>query len=206
MLQPVNKDELLARLSQRDPAALEALMKIYFPLLCRFAEKILADASPVKDIVQDTFINYWKSDHQFAALDNLKAFLLVSTKNGCLNYLRGRERQEKTHRAATAETPLETDSIETDIVTNELLALIYETVAQMTPAMQEIFYLSFREGMTVKEIAAHLNMNIKAVKKKKYKALVILRSKFGSRHDLLPLVISVLAEGVNILLEESKKM
>ncbi len=59
-MQPVNKDELLARLSQRDPAALEALMKIYFPVLCRFAEKVLSDASPVKDIVQDTFINYWK--------------------------------------------------------------------------------------------------------------------------------------------------
>ncbi len=197
MLHPFNYDELLSKLSQRDPTALETLMDIYFPVLCRFAEKILKDASPAKDIVQDTFINYWKSENHFPSLNNLKAFLLISTRNGCLNYLRGRERQEKTHRVVAAQTPLETDSIYTDIIRNELLALIYETVSQMTPAMQEIFYLSFREGMTVKEISAHLKMNIKAVKKQKYKALVILRTKFGPKRDLLPLLLVV-------LLEESK--
>ncbi len=195
MSQLFNNDELLLKLSQRDPAALEALMEIYFPVLCRFAEKILPDAALAKDAVQDTFINYWRSTQQFASLGNLKAFLLIATRNSCVNSLRGRDRQAKTHRAATAAALLETESIHTEIVKNELLALIYDTVRQMTPAMQEIFYLSFRDGMTVKQISAHLSMNVKAVKKQKYKALVILRTRFGHRRDLLPLILFLLLEG-----------
>ena len=190
-----NNEELLSKLSERDPAALETLMEIYYPALCRFAGSFLTDASLAKDIVQDTFINYWRSEHHFPSLNNLKAFLLVSTRNGCMNYLRGRERLERTHKAASAAMPLETESIYADIVKNELIALIYETVAQMSPRMQEIFYLSFREGMTVKEISAHLDMNLKAVKKQKYKALVMLRSKFGSKRDLLPILLAIFLQG-----------
>lgn len=190
-----NNEEFLSKLSERDPAALEKLMEIYFPVLCRFAASFLTDASLAKDIVQETFIHYWKSTHRFPSLNNVKAFLLVSTRNGCMNYLRGRERQEKMHKAASARTPLATESVYADIVKNELIALIYETVAQMSPTMQEIFYLSFREGMTVKEISAHLKMNLKAVKKQKYKALIVLRSKFGSKRNLLPVLLVLFQAG-----------
>ena len=169
-------------------------MDVYFPVLCGFAEKILPDASLAKDVAQETFIRYWKSENRFDSLNNLKAYLLVSTRNGCLNYLRGRDRQAKTHKAVQDQSPIETDSILTEIVKNELLALIYQTVGEMSPSMQEVFYLSFREGMTVKEISAHLNRNIKAVKKQKYKALVILRTKFGPNRDLLALLFILLLQ------------
>jgi RNA polymerase sigma-70 factor (family 1) len=192
MSQPFNKQELLYRLSQGDPAALEELVNAYFPVLCRFAEKFLPDSSLAKDIVQETFINLWKARKSFESLSGLKGFLYTSTRNGCLNHLRGREREENKHLAASSLDPLEMDSVLTEIVRAESIALIYETVRLMPEKMQEIFYLSFQEGLTVKEISISLDMNIKAVKKQKYKALVILRAKFGSNREPLLALLTLL--------------
>lgn len=171
--------DLLRRFSDGDPAALEALVAAYFPIMCRFAEKFLADPDSAKDVVQEAFIHLWNGRRPFATIASLRSYLFASTRNGCLNYIRGRERQEGKHQAATALDPTEMDSVLTEMVKAEFLSAVYDTVRLMTPQMQEVFYLSFREGLTVKEISIHLNMNLKAVKKQKYKALVILRNKFG---------------------------
>jgi RNA polymerase sigma-70 factor (family 1) len=188
----LTEKELLHQFSGGDPAALEALVNTYFPVLCRFAEKFLPDSSLAKDIVQETFINLWKTRRSFDSLDSLRSFLFAAARNGCLNHIRGRERQENKHQAASAQNPLEMDSVLTEIVHAEFFALIYETVRLMSPQMQEIFYLSFKEGLTVKEISIHLNMNIKAVKKQKYKALVILRGKFGGNREALLVLLPLL--------------
>lgn len=184
------EDELLHKFSEGDSAALEALVEAYYAILCRFAEKFLPDPSFAEDIVQEAFINLWKGRRPFNSLGELRSFLFTAARNGCLNHIRGQERQSNKHLAAAARDPSDEDSVLTEIVNAEFFGLIYATVRTMSPSMQEIFYLSFREGMTVKEISVHLNMNIKAVKKQKYKALVILRSKFGSnRETLLALLV-----------------
>jgi RNA polymerase sigma-70 factor (family 1) len=192
VLYALTEHELLRQLSEGDPAALEELVNTYFPVLCRFAEKFLPDSSLAKDIVQETFINLWKTRKSFESLSSLKSFLYTSTRNGCLNHLRGMERQENKHLAAAARDPREMDSVLTEIVRAESIALIYDTVRSMPEKMQEIFFLSFQEGLTVKEISISLDMNIKAVKKQKYKALVILRSKFGSNREPLLTLLALL--------------
>jgi RNA polymerase sigma-70 factor (ECF subfamily) len=70
----------------------------------------------------------------------------------------------------------------------ENLALIYQAVRTLPPKMREVFILSYREGMTVKQISLHLNMKVKAVKNLKYRTLVTLRSKFRDNHASLLLL------------------
>jgi RNA polymerase sigma-70 factor (family 1) len=185
-------EELPARVSLEDPDALELLIRSYYAVLCRFAENFLPDASLAEDIVQETFIKLWKSGKSFDSMKALKAYLYTITRNGCLDLIRSRSRMDNRHQHATAGNEEATEPVVATIIRAESIALIYQAVKAMPAKTQEIFVLSYREGMTVSEIAAHLGMNVKAVKKQKYKALVALRGRFANnREPLLGLLTTV---------------
>lgn len=192
----LTEDELLSRFSVGDPTALETLIRSYYPVLCRFAEKFLPDASLAKDVAQESFIKLWKSGKSFDSLQALKAYLFAITRNGCLDMIRNRSRLDNRHRQAAADIEEAMEPVLTEIIRAESVALIYQAVKTMPAKMQQVFILSYREGMTVSEIAAHLGMNLKAVKKQKYKALVALRGRFAKRREpLLSLLTTVVLMG-----------
>ena len=190
------EEELLSRFSVGDPAALETLIRSYYPVLCRFAEKFLPDASLAKDVAQESFIKLWKSDKSFDSLQALKAYLFAITRNGCLDMIRNRSRLDNRHQQAAADIEEAMEPVLTEIIRAESVALIYQAVKAMPVKMQQVFILSYREGMTVSEIAVHLGMNLRAVKKQKYKALVALRGRFAKRREpLLSLLTTVVLMG-----------
>lgn len=165
---------------------------MYFPVLCIFAERILTDPSLAKDMVQETFIKFWHLDRSFESFDALKGFLYATTRNGCLNLLRGMERRENRHLEAQSRIPDMADPIDSELVHAETIALIYRVVRTLPRPAQEIFYLSYEEGMTVSEIAAQLNMKLKTVKNHKYKTLLLLRAKLRSDQGPLLVFLSLL--------------
>jgi RNA polymerase sigma factor (sigma-70 family) len=177
---PFDESDLLASLAREDPAALQALIEIYFPILCRFAEKHLRDCSLAKDVVQETFIKFWFAHQVFESINGLKAYLFTSTRNGCLNLVRSREREANRHLAVFGGTPAATDSILTSIVHSENIARVYQVVRNMPPATQKIFYLSYEEGLSVKQISEYLKMKLNTVKSHKYIALRHLRIKLAN--------------------------
>lgn len=186
------EDELPTGVSLEDPDVLETLIRSYYAVLCRYAENFLPDAALAQDIVQETFIKLWKSGKSFDSIKALKAYLYTITRNGCLDMIRSRTRMDNRHQQSAADSEASAESVLAAIIRAESIALIYQAVKAMPAKMQEIFILSYREGMTVGEIAAHLGMNVKAVKKQKYKALVSLRDRFANnREPLLGLLITV---------------
>lgn len=187
-----NDGEFLAKLSKRDPEAFQTLIKIYFPILCGFAGKMLPDSSLAKDIVQETFISFWKHQGSFETPASLKSFLFTVTRNGCLNLLRSREREQNRHAMTAEQTPQETDSVLGNIVRSEVVALIYQLVQDLPAKMQQVFYLSFEEGLSIEEIAKVLNISAKTVRNQKYNALKVLRKKVRDRPDLLLALTSFL--------------
>ncbi|QEC78912.1 RNA polymerase sigma factor [Mucilaginibacter ginsenosidivorax] len=183
------ESDLFIRLTKGDSSALEDLMKAYFPMLCRYAEHFTHDPSMAEDIVQESFIRYWQSGGAFKNLDGVKAFLFTVTKNGALNSIRGRKREEdKLLNAARLES-LAVDSIDGEIVKLEFLAEINLFVQQLPEKMKEVFLLSFEEGLTIEEISNKLNISRKTVRNQKYNSLVLLRKQFG--HLGIPLLLVI---------------
>jgi len=180
-----NDGELLAKLSKRDPEAFQTLIRIYFPILCSFAAKMLPDGSLAKDIVQETFISFWNHQGSFETPASLKSFLFTVTRNGCLNLLRSREREQNRYAMTAEHMPQETDSVLGAIIRSEVVALIYQLVQDLPPKMQQVFYLSFEEGLSIEEIAGVMNISAKTVRNQKYNALQVLRKKVRDRPDML---------------------
>ena len=188
----LDEQELFRQLSAGDPAALQVLVKAYFPILSRFAKKFLPDAALAEDIAQETFIKFWQYQGSFETFQGLKSFLFTVTRNGCLNLQRGREREEDKHQKSSAVQEVETSSVYDEITRLEYLGQINLVVRRMPAKMQEIFLLSFEEGLTIDEIAAKLRISVKTVRNQKYKSLVILRKRFGNSGGSLLLLLHLL--------------
>jgi RNA polymerase sigma-70 factor (ECF subfamily) len=179
---------LLRQLSAGDPAALREIVLVYFPILCRYAEKFLPDSFLAKDIVQETFVKLWQYQGTFETFQGLKSFLFVVTRNGCLNLQRGRAREEKKHHMHAKEEMTDAEAYD-EIAWMEQLARINEAVMQMPEKMRTVFLLSFREGLSIGEIARRMNISNKTVRNQKYKSLIVLKGFFhGSRASFLLLL------------------
>ena len=54
----------------------------------RLARRILNSAEDAEDIVQEVFLKMWSKDIDISSLKNIDAFMLVITKNLCLDKIR----------------------------------------------------------------------------------------------------------------------
>ena len=70
-----NDNDCLELLKKNDAAAWQYLIRIYFPVLCRFAKKILNNDATAEDVVTDVFVKLWRYNVDFAGGQR--------TKRGC---------------------------------------------------------------------------------------------------------------------------
>ena len=168
-------------------------MELYFPVLCRFAEKYVGDSLQAQDIVQETFIRFWKKRSLFATTYALKRFLYVSVRNACLDTLRNQQRAANRVEEFVRYRRWE-DSVGVDeIIYSELLAAIRRAMLALPEKMQEVFCLAYMEGLSNDEISARLQLSHQTVRNQKTRALQILRRQFIDKDDpFLTLLIILL--------------
>jgi RNA polymerase sigma-70 factor, ECF subfamily len=79
-----------------DREALAMLYDRYSSLAYGVAMRVLGDPARAEDAVQDAFINVWNRASTFdAARGSLRAWLLTTVRNRCIDYLRGRGSRER---------------------------------------------------------------------------------------------------------------
>src|SRR5438094_865151 len=90
---------LAAGLAAGNHEALAELYDRYAGLAYGVAMRVLGDPARAEDAVQDAFMNVWRRASSFdPERGSLRAWLLTSVRNRCIDYLRGRgshERQEQ---------------------------------------------------------------------------------------------------------------
>ncbi len=71
----------------------EETISLYQPLLYSIAYNILGKVADAEDIVQDTFLKWFRVEHQ--KVENSKAYLVKSVKNACLNHINVLQRRKE---------------------------------------------------------------------------------------------------------------
>jgi RNA polymerase sigma-70 factor, ECF subfamily len=79
-----------------DREALAMLYDRYSSLAYGVAMRVLGDPARAEDAVQDAFVNVWNRASTFdAARGSLRAWLLTTVRNRCIDYIRGRGSRER---------------------------------------------------------------------------------------------------------------
>ncbi|MEO9806477.1 MAG: RNA polymerase sigma-70 factor [Reichenbachiella sp.] len=164
----------------KDKKAFEDLFKEYYPYLCSFAKKYVADIDDCKDIVHNVFLNLWQKQADLHSDTSLKSYLFKSVHNRCLNYIR--DRKKIVHHDLSMESLPLADYIEsTDYLEqSELEIKIKVSIDDLPDSCRQVFILSRFEEKKYKEIAEQLGISVKTVEGQMSRALKILREKLGA--------------------------
>lgn len=107
----------------------------------RYALQILQrDSAAAEDIVEEVLIKIWERADHFSTFSEVKGFLYASVRNGCLNILRSRQREQV--RAETFLRLHETGAVnctDAEIVYSETLAHIRQSIDALPDKMREVF-------------------------------------------------------------------
>lgn len=187
MAKKYTEPEIIDGLKDDDRWVFDRVFEDYFPPVQYFATRLIGDAEEARDIVIRTFQTMWRLKSNFASLNNIKAFLYITTRNNCLNYLQYRQRQEagrKAYEARLMEAGSD-KSAELCMIEAELLQLIHQKIEVLPKKCKEIFKLTYFEGMKAGEIAKLLHISTSTVTTQRSIAIKYLREVLSQEEFLL---------------------
>lgn len=184
-------EDLIREISQGNKSAFDQLFRNYYMALRHYAQRFVKDITQAEDIVQDVFFNIWIKREQIDNVKSIGAYIKTAVHNECISKLRKNLKTGIIAIDDIADFELENlygeiFQYQDSVSSKELSIVIGRAIDDLPPQSRNVFILSRSFGFKNKEIAAHLNISVKAVEKHITKALSILREKLK---DYLPFLL-----------------
>lgn len=160
---------LFVRIANSDKDAFDALFRLQYANLCRFAHNFVAETGVAEEVVSDVFVWLWTHRMELAAVSNPDTYLFTAVKNRCLNTLRQTSQTVPLdacfEKDAAAETPLAE-------MEREELSQKLRTIVAALPEQQRIVFNMIKEnGLIAAQCADILHLSRRTVETHLYKAL-----------------------------------
>lgn len=149
----MNDDELISLIQSGDETAAEELVKRWYVPILRYCRQHCGSTKEAEDIVQETFLNLFRSLPQYKGKGKFKTYLYTIAKHLCIDES-GKIRC----------LPLEEEKLVQDhdeILQVEDRAEIGSLLQTLPEKQREAIILRFGEGLTYAEIAKVMGCNIR---------------------------------------------
>ncbi len=172
---------LLARIVDRDEAAVESLYARYSGPLYSLAYRVTGADRFAQDVVQEVFIALWKDAARFdPSRGSVGPWLFSLARHKAIDLVR----REANVRKRTADVDLEFEVAPEDVDRTAWLNLrrdrVREAVASLTEAQRTALELAFFGGLTHVEVAERLGIPLGTAKTRIRSALLRLREVLGN--------------------------
>lgn len=184
---PLSND-IIVSLQKGGPEALQLLLKQFYSPLCLFAERLLTDKAAAEDIVGESFIKLWNKRSDFETLQNIKAFMYITVRNACLNYLKQAKRESLNQKQLAYITGEKEEFVLNEMIRAEVLKEIMHEVDKLPEQCGKVLRLGYLEGLKNQEIADLLGISVHTVKNQKARAIQLLKVKLRDR-DLMTFLL-----------------
>jgi len=181
--------DLMYEFNKGNPKSLKAIFDRYYAPLCFFAERMVAHREQAQDIVTECFVKLWELHANFATEQNIKAFLYITTKNACLNYLKQSERNAMRQSDLAYFHSHAEDHILSEMTRADVLREVYTAIESLPPQCRKILRMSFVDGMKNQEIAEQLKLSVQTVKNQKVRAIYLLKMKLLNANPVVLLFL-----------------
>lgn len=161
MLNDHNFKSLIAQGNQRK---FRQLMELTSDDLLWFAVGFLKNREIAEEIVSDVYVNIWNNRGQLECILNLKSYLFISVRNGCLSHLR----KVKNDKIISLDSVSEFQFIhvagpEDAYIEKETIEQIYAAIETLPCKCKLAFTLAKINGLKYSEIAEVLGISEKTV-------------------------------------------
>ncbi|QJB30394.1 RNA polymerase sigma-70 factor [Chitinophaga oryzae] len=192
------EDAFIQQLAAGDQQVFRQLFDWHYKALCYFAGSIVSHTHAAEDLVQEAFSKLWDKRGDFQSTASIKAFLFISTRNACLNYLKQQnrltEREQEFLYHQDGQTAPVAAGFDPLLAETELLQHLYAAIEQLPAQCKRVFKMGYLEGRKNEEIATALNISYNTVRTQKLRAIKLLRSSVLKKQvlPLLPLYLTLL--------------
>ena len=190
LIRPGNETACKEMLRQGDATAIAGLFETYYSLLLGYACKFVSRPA-AEDIVQDLFVTLLKKQEQIDIRLSIKAYLLRSIRNRCVDHIRHSQvHQQYTNQAMTELTLRELDYFDPSTGNISLLVADHEqavnqAIVQLPSRCREILHLKYQHNLSAREIGQLLHISSRTVETQLYKAIKAIRQKVQKLSYLL---------------------
>ncbi|HEX9512290.1 MAG TPA: sigma-70 family RNA polymerase sigma factor [Puia sp.] len=174
-------DDFIADFLRGDQRAFTAVYNEYYSRIYVFAVKLILDKEEAKDLTIDTFRKLFTKNKDFDNLPNMKAFLYITVRNTCLNYLRYLRQQSKQQKELLLD--LENDrKLENKPIEGQVIQALYKALERLPPKSGRIVQMIYLEGLKYEEVGKLLNISLATVKSQRKYALDLLKEYLSEKH------------------------
>lgn len=181
--------QLIEKFKEGDEGAARKIFKMFWLQLTLFARELIKDEEEAKDIVQEIFLKLWQLRENFETLQNVKAFLYISTRNKCFDLFTQRKSQNENHQQIFY---LEQNNAENenanDEITADLFDMLHNEIENLPKVPRTVFILTYFKNMSIQEIANKLGINAQTVRNQKARAIKALKEIFQDKELMLLLI------------------
>ncbi|MBC7761198.1 MAG: sigma-70 family RNA polymerase sigma factor [Candidatus Saccharibacteria bacterium] len=178
-LPPTSKDaDWLDEVRRGDPAAFSNLYRTHISAVYWYALRLLKNTVDAEDASHDVFVLAWEKRTRIRIVDeSILPWLLVSTRNLCLNRLKktNRERSHRAEHAVLENTVATGPSAAAELESQELRAAILAAVDRLSDTDQQLYYLCIEEGSSYADAARVLNTTHNSVRSRLSRLRLSLR-------------------------------
>ncbi|MCT1524500.1 RNA polymerase sigma factor [Sphingobacterium hotanense] len=179
--------ELLSAFKGGDDKAFVKIYERYWEGLFHHALTMTSCEDLAKDITQEIFVELWNKLREQEIQTSLQAYLHTTVRNKTLNLMAHGKVQARYLESLADYFEKGENRTDHPLRERQFQAYIDGQIASLPSKMRTIFEMSRNDSMTYKEIAQHLSLSDKTVKKQVSNALKILRVKL----DVLLLVVAL---------------
>ena len=191
-LQNSDQNSMVNALKKGNEKAYRMLYDQYYDMLCALAYQYVKDDFIAESIVGDVVFNIWEHRKTLEIHTSLKAYLIKSVRNRCINYLehlkvkrQSEQILEQQHSKQQKEYFSDIDYPLAKIITMEMEESLAKAITALPDECREVFRLCRMEELSYAEVSAQLHISVNTVKYHMKNALAQLREQFK---DYLPIL------------------
>ncbi|WP_207424406.1 RNA polymerase sigma factor [Desertivirga brevis] len=200
MLNAETDSLLLERVKNNDHFAFKILVNRYWEEMFKHVYRRIKDKDEAQDIIQEIFISLWRNREtvQHDDKQSIASYLFKSAKYAVIDYFS--KESNAINRSVELSSLLSLavgSDLDSSIEVKELSKLLRNTVDNLPDRLKTPYLLSREKGLSIKEIAAYLEVSEQTVKNNISITLDKLRSRIKEYDpDFLALLI-VIAAGIS---------
>ena len=179
--------ELIGRVAESDPRALEVLYDRYNRVVYSFALRIVSDPQIAEELLQEVFFRAWQQGKAFReSRGAFVTWLLSITHNMAIDEVRKRRRRPQKADSEEPETvlagvPDSSQDVEAEVWLSSLRTTIEAALTQLPPAQRDAIELAYFQGLTQREIAERLGEPLGTIKTRMRLGIQKLREQLGDQ-------------------------
>lgn len=169
--------ELVAHSLAGDRDAFGVLVERYQSLVCALAYSGCGDLARSEDIAQESFVAAWRQLGQLRERDKFKSWICGIARNLIHNAARRESRAPTLPLELVAEPMDVAPSPSEEAISKEEEEILWRALEQMPNEYREPMVLFYREGQSVKRVAAALELSEDAIKQRLSRGRALLRGR-----------------------------